>query len=343
MSTMKSYEYLRMIVEREKSLLRSEQKTWTLIVKSSKISKASIQFDNALTLIDIYSNIIDEKEKDTFINGIAQEIWASPEIYAKSKDGKILPIGSSALGFYTLARLGFSKRAIEHISPRVHNRNCILVFRLILDLLSEDYNYFNIEEYNLLIRIISETNNDSHGHILYLRDEILSRATEIGSKIVKEEIRGVNIEINRDKESVIRKISILGMDDTYEQFLNELDIYINTSSGLVASGMISNFRTFWEQIIIELSRKINVMTREPIPTQEKSTISNSRLYIKNMLELSDADNSLISHFVKVLHSEGGHAFTSNIEYFRLARNIGIEIILLLLSKTELLKKKNTAG
>jgi hypothetical protein len=45
----------------------------------------------------------------------------------------------------------------------------------------------------------------------------------------------------------------------------------------------------------------------------------------------------MNKYVDILHSEGGHSFTSNVEYFRLAKNIGIEISLFLLSKARNLK------
>ena len=48
----------------------------------------------------------------------------------------------------------------------------------------------------------------------------------------------------------------------------------------------------------------------------------------------------INQFINILHNEGGHDFISEKEYFRLARNIAVEIDLLLLSKYERLFSKN---
>jgi len=76
---------------------------------------------------------------------------------------------------------------------------------------------------------------------------------------------------------------------------------------------------------------------EDIPDDAKlGHMGRIRKYLKIKLELSDADNQLINKYIEILHSEGGHSFTANIEYFRLARNIGIEIVLLLLKKYEAL-------
>src|SRR5690554_4615177 len=107
----KSYEYLQMIVEREKSILRSNKSTWSLNRKSANVFKASITYENAKTLIDVYSNISENKERESFINALSAEIWGSEEEYLQNRSGEIIGIGTTALAFYTLTRLGYSKQA----------------------------------------------------------------------------------------------------------------------------------------------------------------------------------------------------------------------------------------
>jgi hypothetical protein len=43
------------------------------------------------------------------------------------------------------------------------------------------------------------------------------------------------------------------------------------------------------------------------------------------LELTNKDNRLIDAYVEILNPEGGHACISQEKYFRLTKNIGIEI------------------
>jgi hypothetical protein len=57
----------------------------------------------------------------------------------------------------------------------------------------------------------------------------------------------------------------------------------------------------------------------------------NRKYLKINLELSDNDDKFMTSFIDVLHGQGGHKFISNKTYFRLARNMAIEIALFLLS------------
>jgi len=329
--------YIKIIFEREQSILRTGNKTWKLGLSSKKSPKAKIEYENANTLIDIFSNLKTQEENKVFVDSVLSVIMLDLEKYEKLTSISNAVVGPAALAFYTLIRLGYIEKTVEATYIAFANQRCILLLWIISDILSEDYNYFDLEQFNLLIRRVNEI-GDGNPTILELKNKVLGKATEIGYRIITEEIRGVNIEVNRDKESVIQKISILGMGEEYEKFLDELDKYISSASGLVASGMIGNFRTFWEKIIIELARKIEILTDIEIAKVEKSAIANARLYLKKVLELSDADNSLISRYVDILHAEGGHAFTSNVEYFRLSRNIGIEILLMLLTKTQFVIK-----
>jgi hypothetical protein len=162
----------------------------------------------------------------------------------------------------------------------------------------------------------------------------------LGYEEVKKSILNVNIEINRDKEKLISIFSNNGFDQKYEKLLKEIDDYINTNSTIVTSGMIGNMRSFMEDLLTDLARKIAANNNEQIPEEEKSHMGNIRKYLKSKLELSDNDNHLINKYIDVLHSEGGHSFMANVEYFRLAKNIGIEIGLFLLSKTNNLNLLN---
>lgn len=158
------------------------------------------------------------------------------------------------------------------------------------------------------------------------------KITCLGMNILKDEIKGINIEINRDKVSVINKINYLELDKKYEIFLNQLDDYINSNDEILLSGMISNFRSFWEQLLIDLGKKVCVKKSICFPDTGDSMISNSRKILREYLKLTDNDNSLISRYVDILHENGGHCFIANKEYFRLSKNIGIEILLMLLYK-----------
>jgi uncharacterized protein YeeX (DUF496 family) len=160
----------------------------------------------------------------------------------------------------------------------------------------------------------------------------------VGYEKIKESISSVNIEINRDKEKLVILFSSYGFDNKYEHLLKEIDDYINTNSTVLSSGMIGNMRSFIEDLVTDLARKIAANSNEQIPENENmGSMGNYRNYLKSKLELSEKDHQLINKYIEILHAEGGHSFTANVEYFRLAKNIGIEIGLFLLSKANNLK------
>ena len=97
--------------------------------------------------------------------------------------------------------------------------------------------------------------------------------------------------------------------------------------------MIGNLRSFLGDILTDVAKKIASIENEDIPNDKSlGVMGNIRSYLKRKLELSDNDNKFINSFIDILHVEGGHSFVSNEEYFRISRNIAIEISLLVLSK-----------
>ncbi len=99
--------------------------------------------------------------------------------------------------------------------------------------------------------------------------------------------------------------------------------------------MIGNLRVFMEDIFKDIGRNISNELNEQIPKMEgKGEMGNLRNYIRTKLELHENEDKFINNFISILHTEGGHSFTSEKEYFRLARNIAIEIALLILTKYE---------
>lgn len=331
--------YITIIHEKELANMISGFETWSL---QNIDGKNIIVYEHAQTLIDIYSNITEDFLKEDFIKNLEARIIVSEEtsrIKNPEKYGREVPdfaydyYSMSALSFYTLLTLGFVDKCIDSFEERlIYSYPANVICKLLIDLLSEDFNYLNINQITKLLTRLSYSASPQ-GYYYQSLKNILS---ENGYKIIKKEIKGVNIEINRDKESVIKKINILNFDSKYNLFLKELDDYINSGSSIVSSGMIGNFRSFMENLLTDLAKKIAVIKNEEIPkNSELSQMGNIRKYLKIQLELSDADNSLINKYIDVLHAEGGHSFTSNNEYFRLAKNIGIEIVLLLLTKFEI--------
>jgi len=334
MTNEKILSYYKIVATRELSFLRTEKETWKVYIDNNK--KYAIVYDNAKALMDIYSNLSIVQEKEYFVELLASQITDLYETYITKENRfgvseEIIPTGVSALCFYTLLQLGYVKEAINAYSIRVQKMNCILVLSVLTDIFKEDYTYFNIDQLNSLTEYFYVLDHADE-YTQEIKNKLSLFISENGFSILQNEIKGVNIEINRDKDKLIEKINYFGLDKSYELFLNEIDDYINSNNGLVASGMISNFRSFWEKIIIDLARKLSKILSIEIQKVSESLIGNCRNFIRQYLDLSDSENSLIGKYVEILNAEGGHAFTSNTQYFRLTKNIGIEILLLIVSK-----------
>ncbi len=73
-----------------------------------------------------------------------------------------------------------------------------------------------------------------------------------------------------------------------------------------------------------------VKTKEEVPKVDAEL----KNYMKKHLKLTESTNFLINALIRAFNEKGSHALISKKEYFRLTRNIMIEIILLLLTKLE---------
>jgi len=329
---------INLIFEREKILLKTKGKTWDIDKNSD-----SIIYEHSDTLVNLYTNLQSYELKEKFILNLFYFFMNEEEMLNKEwindNEYEIISFSSiSALVFYTLLQLGFQDKIIKQImsltdSCKVKYWTNVTLSYFLYDLVSTGKNYYNLELFTTLLYFTKNQYSNFCQSYCDLLSDLQIKLTNVGYEEIKKNISGVNIEINRDKEKLITIFSNNNFNEKYEHLLQEIDEYINTNSTIVTSGMVGNMRSFMEDLVIDLARKIASNNNEQIPENtDKGHIGNIRDYLKNKLELSDKDNQLINKYIEVLHSEGGHSFISNVEYFRLAKNIGIEIGLFLLSK-----------
>jgi hypothetical protein len=304
----------------------------TLAVNESK-NEYVITYPHAETLVQLYLTIrSNEKLKSFFIKALEDGIINS--------DGPILlPMGTylgiSRLCFYTLVNVGYVNEAIVSLKKRKSSLGCEGLFNLITEMLPK--NYFDSKQLGdilLKTRQMEKTRSEFNlcGEGLRLNTNIINCRYEI----LTRQIGKINIEINEDKKVVSEKLGRLGFNESYNELLNGIDSFINTDTeNFINAGMISNLRTFMADLLKDVASRIAEEKQETIPTIDgRKEMGNIREYLKRKLDLSSNDDEFIDSFVKILHAEGGHAFMSDKEYFRLARNIAIEIALFVLSKYE---------
>jgi hypothetical protein len=333
--------HISIIFDREIFLLNSNKLPWSLEVQNNK---KTIKYEHAETLVNLYAGIQESETKENFIDNLKYYFVNTSEHVTSYKinewEGYEIESFSStgALIFFVLLRLGFKDILMEFLKIRTdtflqNEWTNITLIHFLSDLLKSDERYFDIDLISQLLYLAKNQRNPYYSSYGILINDLQFALANLGYDKVKESISGVNIEINRDKEKLVAIFSNNFFDKKYEYLLQEIDNYINTNSTIITSGMVGNMRSFMEDLVTDLAKKISANNNEEIPKiKDAGTMGYNRDYLKIKLELSDNDNQLINKYINVLHTEGGHSFTSNVEYFRLAKNIGIEISLFLLSK-----------
>jgi hypothetical protein len=327
-------EGLEIIFEKEKSDLQ-EHDTFTKEQKKKGNEYFSTYFikdyPNSEKLKNFYFYLDNEEDKECLIKSLQREIIDSEEDeiekIQRSPREKTFN-GLSKLCFYTLLQLGFTDEALDSFIKR--KKRCNGIFSILVGVDLEDY--FTIEQLTKLNSKVNSWNPENP----ITKNLLLERIKNSRLEKFEQKIKFRNIEINQDKKTLSEKIALLGFDKKYDTLLAEIDDFLNDETHKsINSGMINNLRGFMCDLFIDIAKKISETKNEEIPKlPNHGEIGNARNYLKLNLKLSGKDDKFIDSFVDILHHEGGHAFLSEKEYFRLARNIAIEISLFVLSKYE---------
>jgi len=150
---------------------------------------------------------------------------------------------------------------------------------------------------------------------------------------------GSNFEIDQDKDKVIEKMKHFGFSENLSVILNKInDYYWDTKNDEFEYSMaIGKIREFFSELVKEVTDRIYEKTKEKIPTTKNTGIANMREYLKMHLHLTN-ENKLIDELVELTNKKGSHSLISSKEHFRLIKNIGIELALLILTKLEQFEK-----
>lgn len=194
------------------------------------------------------------------------------------------------------------------------------------------------EHVNILFKVKFPKPEDrkSNKQICGKGESILRRINLIFHNALSQSLNeGTDFQINLDRKKVKEKMSVFGFDDVLLQALDRIEeIYWDTSKDKFDNSMaMDKLRTFWERIVELICKKIKEKTNLPYPKTENTKMGNLRKYMKGNLQL-DKEHFLMNKLVDILNDKGSHNFISGREYFRLTKNITIEIAFLLLIKLE---------
>ena len=322
------------VIEKEISDLddavdKTHVKTWSIDNNSSKLL-----YSNAERLLRLWISLSDDESKLAFKGKILSGINLA-EI-KRYKYG-VWPIIQSAsqLCFYVAIKIGLIDEALSAFVKRVnHGEQSVLIFDLIKDDLKEFLFLLTRTQLNELHRILEVALVDTD-HISK-KSSFLKNLLDERIRLLDKKLDKINVEINQDKSNLMRQISDWGFDEKYNALLESVDKYILSEDSTINSGMVNNLRNFMSDFAIELAEKVALQEKEDIPKYEEikniQKVGRCRRYLKEKLNLSDGEHNLYDNFIVVLNNSGGHSFSSDKEYFRLARNMVIEMALFLMTK-----------
>ena len=171
-------------------------------------------------------------------------------------------------------------------------------------------------------------------------EEIKEQIIDIRYEKLIKRLDWIDVEINSDKIKVKEYLKDFWFDEKYNITLNKIDKFIvneEYDDTITPGGVIWIFREFFHDFYIDLARKIAELNLvDSVPKHEicKKDICHATKYIQKEFNLSDDDTKLLWAYLWITNWEGAHKLISEKKYFRLTRNIGIEIALLMLSKLE---------
>ncbi len=307
--------------------------------------KYTRNFDNLDLLFKLYYSIEkNSAEKDFFISLISNKVGMCHlnefafEFLFKSKhiDAALSPLYESMKNTTTTADNGrvwyiYKTKTGEgrygYLPPET-------VCKLLDNILRCEYDLFTFEELTKIKSYLDKINclPSAPNHTT----NSVSRINKVFYKNLSLKLtEGFTKEINEDLGKVIDKIKYFKFPEVIIKALEKIEkIYWDTSKDEFDYSMaIGELREYWSLLIKLIAENIKKIVKDSFPTTEKTEIANLRIYIKRNLQL-DEENALINIFIEIVNNKGSHNLISPKEYFRLTKNINIEVTLLLLTKLE---------
>lgn len=296
----------------------------------------SLEWDTYVTLKKLYTKIeMFPSDKEIFIKILKNKISDCEDVFINSgKDYR--SHNTASLAFYFLLSIGKYDEIIDSLKI-LQEKDLDEIdgfFGDILLFIRLEPGKFNEPLLDALFEL-----NVAYEDVNNLYDDFFACVVTWKYLKLKDDLNGVNEEINIDKEKVIEIINKYGFPQDMETYLLEIDnVSRYTDFQIISSGLIGKLRSFFEGLIINIAEKIHDKTHEDYPEFPNDPnikdMGIKRAYIKKHLKLTDTDNHFINSFVNILNKEGGHALVSEKKYFIMTRNIGIEIAYFLLAKYE---------
>ena len=244
----------------------------------------------------------------------------------------------SVLSFATLIKLGFINMAIDALIGKSDRYDISRPLRFIFSFIHYEYPVLTPDNMKSIIRLNDlaiNTTNIGYRNSVIIINNIRKQINKIRYDNLLKELEGINFQINQDRLKVIEKIRLFGFDESLAKFLDKAEAYYwDTSKDEFdwASG-IGILREFSNVLVENVAENIRKKIKEGYPKERKTLIGNMRLYTKKHLDMKELDK-LFDALMDIINSKGSHKLISDREYYRLTKNMLIEIALIIFTKLE---------
>lgn len=214
------------------------------------------------------------------------------------------------------------------------------LYENIVQMLMYEHNFFTEANLNLLKNTIG---GNSYEEMSYA-PQVLHNIEDLCQKILFLRLKnrldeGYNAQINQDKEAVFEKITNLNFPPELNTILDKIDEYYwdTKKNEFDWSMAISKIREFWDVLTKHMVEKIESKTGDSYKKYDGKFMAKKRKLIANYLRIGDGkskEDLILDGLIDIVNKEGAHNLISEREYFRLSKNMSIELSLLLLTKLE---------
>jgi hypothetical protein len=157
-------------------------------------------------------------------------------------------------------------------------------------------------------------------------------------RLRKELHESSNFEINQDRDRLLDSLNSLGFSDRLTEFLKFAEVEFGKARDVFSyKTCIDQMRSFFAELLTETAEKIAIDRGETLAKAkvDKKYPVQVRQYLQDTGFFSEQFRTLVDGLYKFMSDEGTHTLDSTKDVARIARNIAIEIGLLITKRIRL--------
>lgn len=331
--------------------IANEEKDPIMLLQKIVLDKDSlivntVESENVITLAKLetlqtlYYTLSLQNDRNIFVNTLMS--------YIMENDFEALQTGwydSRVLPFFCLLSLGRLKEINMILKDAVkRKKNVFYLFIALHDFFRYKQGYLiNKGELDVLCETIENKKIDQNYKELFneglpgglqalkrirgvIRETIYNR--------VEERILEQNAEINHDRETLILAFEEIGFSKDLSEALMKIEEYYKESKDSFDwSSGISFIRNFLEDLQKKILEKVEQLT-------EKRNDQGKWSFVAEKLQMGESGGQFLNGFWRFVNSQGAHRLRSEREYYRLVKNMNIEVSLLLMKKLQMLSEES---